>query len=255
MKKALYTPRLVFILCFILPVACASVPSTPTPAPTAAPRTTATIAPTVTAIPSPTPTLRPSPSPNLAATAQYAGMQVKVKELLDAGYISRATGSYVSIEPYSDYWAQIDWYTWSPVPETVPADFIVRTEIAWESASKTPNLSGCGFVFRLQPNKDHYMIHIGTDGYIYAASNLNGHWAEMGHAYYGKGQFNGHETLTLIVEKDTFSILINDKFIKKFTGFKANLLDGTLAYTIISGSNTDFGTRCSFSNTELWKLK
>lgn len=257
MKRTFFIVVIVFALSALLLGACA--PATPEPSPTPsatlAPTLTATVTPTSTKTPTPTRTPRPSPTPNLAATAQYESMAAKVQEFADAGYIPSTKGAYKHLKAYSDDWAQIGWYSWAPVGYDVSNDFILRSDITWSSASKTPDLSGCGFVFRLQSNGDHYLFHLGTDGYIYAANVIASNWADMGRGYYGKAQGDGSANITLIVQGNTFSVLIDDKLIKKYTGFQAKLTSGDLAYTVISGTNAGYGTRCSFANTDLWVIK
>jgi len=228
--------------------------ATETPAYTATPAHTATPEPTATKTPLPSPTPRPSPTHNLEATKQYEDMASKVKEYYQAGYVSTDQGTYKRLKPYWDSWAQIDWYQWVTVNSS-PTNFIIRSEVSWESASKSPNPSGCGYVFRLRDENNHYMVFISTDGYIHASLVHSGYFDNMGKAYYGQAATKGKETVTLIVEGTSFRVLVNDKSIKSFEGLQSDLFDGNLAYTIVSGTNKDFGTHCMFDKTDLWTIK
>jgi hypothetical protein len=252
---------LIAILCTtVLVLACAfSGVATPkpteTPAFTSTPAYTATLDPTATQTLRPTSTHRPTATPNLEATAQYESMVARVKEYHQANYVSTDAGKYRHLEDYSDAWAQIDWYQWLPIKGKAPNNFIVRSDIQWQSASKIANESGCGFVFRLQENEDHYMIHVSIDGYVYAAIVHSGNFENMGRAKYGKTSIDGKAVLTLIVEGPTFSILIDDKLVKRYEGLKNDMLSGDLAYTIVSGTNKGYGTSCTFTHVDLWTIE
>jgi hypothetical protein len=238
------------------PPVVSTVTETAAPASTATPALTATPEPTATRTPRPTYTPRPTPTHNLEATQQLEDMTAKVKEYYDAGYVSTFDGSYKRLPSYVDSWAQINWYQWSPTDSGVLDDFIVRSVVKWQSASKSPNPSGCGFVFRLQEKKrDHYMFFVGLDGYVYASILRAEDYRHMGRGYYGPAGSDGKETVTLIVEDTSFRVLVNDQLVKTFSGVQNDMLDGYLAYTIVSGTNKDYGTRCMFEQTDLWKIK
>jgi hypothetical protein len=227
---------------------------TPTLTFTFTPADTATPEPTSTQTPRPTPTHRPTSTPNLEATEQYEGMAAKVKEYHQAAYVSTDAGKYKRLDAYTDHWAQIDWYQWMPIDGKTPDNFIVRSDIHWQSASKIANESGCGFVFRLQEDGDHYMIYVSIDGYVYASIVRSGYFENMGRAKYGKPSIDGKATLSIIAEGPTFSILVDDKLIKHYEGMKNDMLNGDLAYTIVSGTNKDYGTRCTFEHVDLWTI-
>jgi hypothetical protein len=193
-------------------------------------------------------------------------MSALAKEYFDAGYISTSDGDFVHVDGYTDNWAQIGWYQWELIfPFSIESpslsfdftvtDFIIRTDVLWESASKAANPSGCGFVFRLQDNRDHYMAFISLDGYVYSGVTRSRDYKDMGHGYYGVAAQNGGANLTLVMEDNTYRVLVNDELIKTYTGLAGKMTTGMLAYTIVSGINTDFGTRCTFTNTDLWKIK
>jgi hypothetical protein len=247
-----YLLAILFITASLLLSSCAmpglAPAATNTPVPTNTPKATAT------STPKPTTTPRPSPTANLAATQAYEDFSVKAKEYFDAGYITSSNGSYDKVEDFSDSWAQIGWYQWTPT-DFSPTNFILKTDVSWTSASKTPDVSGCGFVFRLQEDEDHYVVLLSLDGYVYSWSNAGGNVRSMGQGYYGSAKQTGSATLTLVVEGDQYRVLVNDKLIKTFTGFAGKLSRGDLAYTILSGTNKSYGTKCEFENIELWTIE
>lgn len=234
--------------------------STPEPSPTTIPSKTPlppTFTPEATATQTPRPsfTPRPSPTKNLEATAQYENMALKAKEYFDAGYITTSSGTaFKRLPTYKNEWAQIGWYQWEYLPSS-PSDFVIETDIEWESASASADTSGCGFVFRLEDTDNYYVMYVSLKGYVIPYIVSAGNHSRLSPAYYGLAAQTGGVHLTLIVEGDTFRVLIDDKFIKSYTGFKAKLLSGDIGYTVFSGTNKSYGTRCTFSNTDLWTIK
>jgi hypothetical protein len=232
-----------------------------TPTPTATSIPTATPVPptstsTVTNTPLPTSTKRPTATVDAAATQQYEDMATLVKGLADKGYIASTDGKFYPLEDFSNEWAQLGWYQWA-LTKYSPTDFILRADLAWESASKNPNPSGCGIVFHVQPNNDHFIAFVSTDGYVYFAASIGNDFNILGGdgKRYGPEAYKGQATLVLIVTGVQFRTLINGKSIGVFSGYSGSLLDGNLGYTIVSGTNAGFGTRCNITNVALWQIK
>jgi hypothetical protein len=223
------------------------------PAATQTPTSTSTPKATATATPKPTSTPKPTKTPNLAATQQVDDFSAKVKEYYDAGYVSTTDGTYTHLDDYSYAWAKLNYYQWVDTGFS-PTNFILKSDMAWTSASAAADSSGCGFVFRIQDNDNHYMAYISLKGYVEAAAYTD-YWKSMGTAVYGNPARNGKATMTLIVEDNIFRVLVNNKLSKTYTGFDGKLGTGGLAYTILSGTNKSYGTQCNFKNTELWEIK
>jgi hypothetical protein len=224
------------------------------PAPTPLPNATATPAATATATLKPTFTRLPTSTPNLSATQAVDKMVSRLNDYVKAGYISSTDGSYSMLSDYSDSWAQIDYFQWFPTGRQ-PKDFILRTDMSWSTASdRAEPDSGCGFVFHETDQKDYYVVNLGLDGYVYSAI-VRTYYESMGRGYYGKIDVPGEANFTLIVQGNRFDVLINDQFVKTYTGSQSTAASGGLGFTIMSGTNKGFGTRCEFKNVELWTLK
>ncbi|MGC1375041.1 MAG: hypothetical protein WA821_02390 [Anaerolineales bacterium] len=226
--------------------------NTPLP-PTATPKPTVTFTPTVT--PKPTITLTPTITPNATATQRVADFTAKVEEYQKAGYISTTDGAYIYLASYSNSMAKINYFFWDTIPLVSPDNFIITSNIRWDSASSAADSSGCGYVFRIQGNNDNYVLYLSLKGYVEMASYVSNRWKSMGRGTFGKPAQNGQAKLTLIVEDNQFRVLVNDTLIKTFTGLQGKLTTGKLAYTVLSGTNKSFGTSCKFDNTELWTIK
>jgi hypothetical protein len=221
--------------------------------PTATASASPTPAFTPTKTPKPTMTPRPTATPNATATAQYNDMALFVQEAADKGFIKSTEGEYNRLEVYTEEWAQINWYNWTPT-DFSPANFVFRAHMNWQSASQTPDLSGCGILFRLQDDGDHYGFLVTSDGWVHFILN-EAYFNFGGKVYHGQNKSAGDVDFAMTAQDDEFNVYINGERLGAFYGHKATMLTGDLAYTLLSGTNKDFGTRCTMTNTELWTLK
>jgi hypothetical protein len=228
------------------PTPTATLTFTPSPSPTA------TVTPTNTPRPTKTPT--PTATPNATATAQYNSMLQFVQEAASAGYIKSIEGEYKQLDEYSNSWAQIGWYSWRPT-KSYPSDFVLRGHMTWKSASKTPDLSGCGILFRVNEAKEHYGYLMTSDGQVHFILNEDGDFHFGGKFYFGPSSVSEEIDFAITVQGEVFNVFVNGKRLGASYGHKDTMLDGDLAYTTISGTNKDYGTSCNITNVEIWVLK
>ncbi|MCC7358866.1 MAG: hypothetical protein IT317_05285 [Anaerolineales bacterium] len=190
------------------------------------------------------------------ATAQAQPLAARVEAIVAEGYLNSSAGRYDRLDDFSDAWAQINWYQWLWTGYA-PTDFVVRADFAWASASDTANWfnSGCGFVFRetSRENLDHYLVYLGLDGVVYFLKNRLGELTELASARAGRLDVpEGSAQFMLAVEADRFTAYVNDQ--RVLTAHDGSLKNGLLNYTLLSGTNRDYGTRCEMTNVELWTL-
>jgi len=189
-----------------------------------------------------------------AATAEAQEMYSVVEKLYADGLLQKTSGTYIKVEDFSETWAQLNWYQWWKTGLS-PADFVIRAHTEWESASKTANwfASGCGFVFRETNEDNHYMIYLALDGNVYMKGYIDGKFRELGREYAGGiNHLKGGADVMLVVEGSRFIYFVNGE--KVFDREHTELREGNLALTLVSGTNKDFGTRCSITDIEVWDL-
>jgi hypothetical protein len=224
---------------------------TPTPTPTASP--TSTPPPTATKKFTPTIMLIPTHTPNAAATEKYNAMFAVVNNLYDQGYVPSLNGTYIHLNDYTYTWAQLGWYRWTNTNFS-PTDFVFKAHMSWESASKTPNASGCGITFHIQPNDEHYVVFVLSNGYIQFAI-----WTDAFHnqglQFYGQPDNTGDVDFSMVVTGSKIIVFINDKYIYAYTGLVGKMTGGKLGYTTLSGTNAGYGTRCVITQADLWKIQ
>jgi hypothetical protein len=236
----------------------------PTATPTIAASATATntelptFTPTVTLTPTRTP--RPTATPNLAATQRYEDFFAVVQKVQAAGQISSTDGKYVEVDDYLDEVADKLSYSW--VESGVKAkNLIVQADFMWSSATKTTNLSGCGFLFRIQPNGDHYLIVLDAFSGVKLASSTDRGTYSMGSpsngdtnkSDFGSGPYQA--AFTLVVNDLKTYVYVNDAYYGEYKLLDYRITDsGPLASAVLSATNEGYGTRCTMTNIHAWVL-
>jgi hypothetical protein len=191
----------------------------------------------------------------LEATEQAEPMYELVQELHADGHLSTTEGTFHRIPDFEESWAQINWYQWWPTGFK-PADFVIQADASWDSASTTANwyTSGCGFVFREDGVPNHYLAYLGLDGYVYFTRTVKSDSSFLGRSYYGRVDTpSGEAHIMLVVEDNKFTFFVNGE--RVHTRTDQGLVSGNLALTLLSGINTDFGTRCTMTDIELWVIE
>lgn len=188
------------------------------------------------------------------ATAMAANMWQEVNTLYSNRIISSAEGDYYQLADFDESWAQINWYQWWETGFE-PSNFVIRTNMSWNSASNTANWfsSGCGMVFRELDEDNHYFVFLALDGYVYLNGYKNGKYASFGKGWAGKPDLpKGKAEFLLAVDKDWITVYVNGK--QTLRKQEKSFSDGKLALTLSSGTNKDYGTRCQMTDIELWEL-
>jgi len=243
--------------------ACGAVAPAATPTIAATVTSTSTLAPTLTPTNTSTPTKTPKPTitPNLAATQQYEDFFAVVQKIHGAGQISTTDGKYVELDDYQDEVASKLSYSWTET-SVKAKNFIVQADLMWSSAVKTTNLSGCAFIFRIQPNEDHYLIVLDAFGGIKLASSTDRGTYSMGspsngdtrNSDFGSGPYNA--TFTLVVNDLKTYVYVNDAYFGEYKLLDYRITDsGPLAAGVLSATDTGYGTRCTMTKVQAWVIE
>jgi hypothetical protein len=243
---------LVFILFFVsLACSTAQPASTNTPQPT--PTTTQAATPTNTPRPSPTP--RPTRTPNLAATAYAGALNAEVQAYYDKGYLTTTDGSFTVLDDFIYDWAQLGWYNWLPLQNSA-SDFFLSAHFKWDSAFKNSDISGCGFIFDLQPNDDHYAVFLDRAKIFFLITDHALGYSKPMSPTRGTGRvkfdYPAEADFTLIVKGAYAYVLVNGEVVGEYTLAQSRSLQGDLGLTVLSGTNRGYGTHCEMTNLHLW---
>jgi len=261
MKDKYFRSVLLVALAYVfLLSACASTPiirsasQTPTrpaidsPEPTA----TNTIIPTIT--------LSPTVTPNLAATKQFEDFFSLVQKYYEADHISTTEGEYIELEDYQHEVANKLSYEWAETGVTAK-NFIVRADFEWSNAINTTNTSGCGFVYRVQPNQDHYLLILDAFSGVKLASSTDRGTYSMGSPQNGDrrqsdfGSDPYQANFTLIVNDLKTYVYVNDMYQGEYKLLDYRITEsGSLANAVLSATSTGYGTRCKMTNVRAWVI-
>jgi len=111
----------------------------------------------------PTPTRRPTRTPNFTSIEPAEDSGARVQKYFDLGYLETIEGRFFQYSNFKEEWAQLGWYrTWplSTGPTTLVDDFFIRARFKWSSAYRNADDSGCGFVFAIQDDDNHYAVFL-----------------------------------------------------------------------------------------------
>lgn len=188
----------------------------------------------------------------LTNTAQDLSQQIE--NLRSQGIIQRSGGRYYPVGDFNESWAQLGWYQWWNTGYS-PTSFVISAHTSWETASSSADWynAGCGFVFHAKDEKNHLMIYLALDGNVYMKGYMDDHFHELGRGYYGRvDHLKGAADVTLAVDGPKITYLVNGE--KVFQRENNDLTSGNLALTLVSGTNKDYGMRCTMTGIALWDL-
>lgn len=228
----------------------------PPATPTFTPPPTNTLLPTDTSTPLPTATqtLTPTATPNVIATRQAQEIQSVLSTFLDSGILDSSEGTYKALPDYKAEFAERGvWSDLYDTGETLPDTFMIRAHMKWESASESDSLAGCGIAFGVQDNDDNYLVILDKDRILFTLKR--GYWSYLvgrtsGPAGPEPGAPTEHD-VALMVKGQSAYVWV-DGAVTSYTLSADQLSSGKLAFTVLSESNTDYGTRCEMTDILLW---
>lgn len=248
---------LIVLLALTLAACSFNAPS-PTATPTELPATNTPVpSPTLTPLPSDTP--EPTVTPDVEATQKADEFQALLTLFHEKGYIGTTEGQTRLFKNFKEEFANLhDYYKWWWPEGTKEqySNFVFSAHFEWRSYSSTPDVSGCGIGFGIKENGDHYAIFLDRENLILIRAK--------GASLYRMGTSGGGRYPTIpIPARSNFSIAVWDQNVTvSVDGVIVNYIlssdqnaQGQLAYSLLSGTNSDYGTRCEMTNIILWTPK
>jgi len=191
------------------------------------------------------------------ATQQAQGMQAIIQQLFDEGVVSSVDGEYYRLKDFNQATAKLGYFTyWKVDVNSSPQDFVISTNVAWESASDTANWqdSGCGIVFSLDDVKNFHLAWLSLDGFAQLYQVNKGNWKRLSSQKTAKLSIPNGDAKIMVTSYDKkLNFYVNGNRISN--AYDGSLNPGELALTVLSGTNKDFGTRCKMTDIDLWIFK
>ena len=198
----------------LISLACGT--TQPTPTSTTEPIATNTAVPTDTPTPRPSPTPQPTQTPDLAATQHTEELNAEVQTYFDIGYLTTTDGSSIELDDFSYDWAQLGWYNWLPLG-VATSDFFLSAHFKWDSAYQNSDISGCGFIFSLQENDDHYAVFLDRSKIFFLITDRARGFSSPVSPTRGTGivkfDYPAEADFTLIVKDHSAFVLVDGKVV------------------------------------------
>jgi hypothetical protein len=245
----------VFVLALSMLACGASAPAA-TPTPTVPPATDTPLpspVPTNTAKPTFTP--KPTATPNVAATQRTEEFQSLLDSFQEAGYIESSDGKITYLPAFKQEWAQLGWYQWWPYGN-VTTDFVFKAHFNWSTAITTSDESGCGFIFGIQDNGDHYAVFLDKGRILFLMARGSRAYSVGKTKGSGRANFgNPAEADFAVAVKGQSAFVSVNEDVTEYTLSVDQTSRGTYGATLLSGTNRDYGTRCEMTDAMFWTQK
>lgn len=197
---------------------------------------------------------QPTATPIIVATStpQTGALDPVIQQLFDDGKVGSTKGSAFALSDFEDSQALLNNYFWSKTGYSAE-NFVIAADVDWATASKTSNWpwTGCGFVAGLQESKEHLFAFLGLDGFVRIARQTANGPKYFTDRRYGKLDIpEGSAHLMLVAYNQKIAFYVNDKLINEANDTRYK--EGPIYYAVFSGTNKDYGTRCTFKNVNLF---
>ncbi len=189
----------------------------------------------------------------MAATQRRSDLHAEVQSYFDRGFVESTEGTFKELDDFSDEWAQLGWYELERIGIKA-SDFVLSAHFKWSSAYQNADASGCGYIFSLQENRDHLALLLDRSQVLFLITS-NGYGRISGPTR-GTGRVKignlAEADFTVIVKGNYAYVLVDNEVIGEYTLAQSRPLTGEIAFTVLSGSDKDYGTRCEMTNLHLW---
>jgi len=243
-----------FVLVIAVLACSSAIPATPTP--TVPPVTDTPLpSPTPTKTAKPTSTPRPTNTPDVVATQRIDEFQSLLDSFVELGYIETSEGKLTELPLFKEEWAQLGWYRWWPY-DVVSSDFVFKAHLKWSTALKTSDESGCGFIFGIQENDDHYAVFLDKSRILFLMARgenvyLVGKTRGSGRADFGNP---AEADFAVAVKGQSAFVSVNGE-VTEYTLSADQVSRGEYGASVLSGTNKDYGTRCEMTDVMFWTQK
>jgi len=182
---------------------------------------------------------------------QVGAFSENLQVAYDDGVLPTMDGTYHRLEDFDESIAKINFFTWW-YTDYAPENFVIRVDAYWDTASEITNWdrSGCAFVFGVEDKKNYNYTWLGLDGFVNLKKKVKGDQQWIAYRQNGKLSIpEGEAEIMMVVFDKRITIYVNGE--KELSEYDPHYNEGKLAFSVFSGTNKGFGTRCKMSNIDL----
>lgn len=183
-----------------------------------------------------------------------------VENLYQDGYLTSSEGTFTKLDDFNEQWAMLDWYQYWYQGDEKYANFVLSFSAKMQSASDKANWhhAGCGLVFRHVDNENHMFLIIAQNGIMSLRKRVKDIVQIVRDSKKYSSQIPVENVyVTLIVDGMKVYIIADGTPILEAREpvLGSTFREGRLAFSVMSGTNKGYGTRCSMTDIWLWELK
>jgi hypothetical protein len=192
----------------------------------------------------------------VSATERVEALSAEVQAYFDNGYLATNDGDFTELEDFTYDWARLGGYQPFLFADEV-SDFFLSAHFKWDSALPNSNPSGCGFVFGMQPNDDHYAVFLDRMKVVFLITDPELGFSKPVSPTRGTGtvkfDYPAQADFTLIVKGAYAYVLVNGEVVGEYTLALSRAPQGSVGVTVLSGTNRGYGTHCEMTDLHLWR--
>jgi hypothetical protein len=192
----------------------------------------------------------------MAATQKYNTYNTETQKYFGLGYLKTTEGTTKEFDDFFYEWAQLGWYKRFLLDDENVSDFMFSAHFSWSSAYKNADLSGCGVSFANQENGEHYAVFLDKTKVLFLDADNRYNGARIVGPTRGTGRVKvgipAEADFTLIVNGAYAYVILDGEVIGEYTLSQSRVLKGDIGLSVLSGTNKDYGTRCSMTGIHVW---
>ncbi len=196
----------------------------------------------------------------LMKTQDAKPMAELIESLYSNGYITIQQGTFTRLSDFSEQWAKLDWYQYWYQGDKKYANFVLSFTAKMQSASDKANWhhAGCGVVFRHVDNDNHMFLIIAQNGIMSLRKRIKDNVSIVRDSKKYSSQIPVEKVYVNMVVDGMNVVLLADGtpiLETRDSHLGSTLSQGRLAFSVMSGTNKGYGTRCTMSDIWLWELE
>ena len=174
-----------------------------------------------------------------------------IKQLKTDGIIPNTDGTITSYGSYEKNIAKFGY--WEGIPLLEADHFVISAKFKMNASTKSTDVmnAGCGFFFdTLSGGSQYMMVSARMDGNAYLQGYRNYTKLSYGNYLYGSASTDQEGSMTLVFNGSRATFYINGRNI--LSRGDLPVIGNSVGLSILSGTNYDFGTGCSFDEINVY---